>query len=68
MLMQVGSARNTTSVIKNLTTLTDIEAISDDFYWDESGGCGKSGQNGLPVGCGSPSLRIQDVFVGGESV
>lgn len=49
-------------------TLADIEAIGDDFYWDESGGCGKGGQNGLPVGCGGPSLRIRDVVVGGESV
>jgi TldD protein len=48
-------------------TLADIEAIGDDFYWDESGGCGKGGQNGLPVGCGGPSLRIQNVVVGGES-
>lgn len=48
-------------------TLADIEAVGDDFYWDESGGCGKSGQNGLAVGCGGPSLRIRDVVVGGES-
>ncbi|MBO9997883.1 MAG: TldD/PmbA family protein [Cyanobacteria bacterium SID2] len=48
------------------TTLADIEAIGDDFYWDESGGCGKGGQNGLPVGCGGPSLRIRNVVVGGE--
>jgi TldD protein len=47
-------------------TLEDIEAIGDDFYWDESGGCGKGGQNGLPVGCGGPSLRIKGVVVGGE--
>lgn len=49
------------------TTLADIEAIGDDFYWDESGGCGKGGQGGLPVGCGGPSLRIRHVVVGGES-
>ncbi|AFY83254.1 TldD/PmbA family protein [Oscillatoria acuminata] len=49
------------------STLADIEAIGDDFYWDESGGCGKGGQNGLPVGCGGPSLRIRNVVVGGES-
>ncbi len=49
------------------TTLADIEAIGDDFYWDESGGCGKGGQNGLPVGCGGPSLRIKNVVVGGEA-
>jgi TldD protein len=47
-------------------TLADIEAIGDDFYWDESGGCGKGGQNGLAVGCGSPSLRINNVVVGGD--
>jgi TldD protein len=48
-------------------TLADIEAIGNDFYWDESGGCGKGGQNGLSVGCGGPSLRIRDVVVGGEA-
>ncbi|MDY7015977.1 MAG: TldD/PmbA family protein [Cyanobacteriota bacterium] len=48
-------------------TLANIEAIGDDFYWDESGGCGKAGQSGLPVGCGGPSLRIRDVVVGGET-
>ncbi|WP_071515979.1 TldD/PmbA family protein [Geitlerinema sp. PCC 9228] len=48
------------------TTLADIEAIGDDFYWDESGGCGKGGQSGLPVGCGGPSLRIRNVVVGGD--
>lgn len=48
-------------------TLADIEAIGDDFVWDESGGCGKGGQNGLPVGCGGPSLRIRNVVVGGEA-
>lgn len=48
-------------------TLADIEAIGNDFYWDESGGCGKGGQSGLPVGCGGPSLRISNVVVGGEA-
>lgn len=48
-------------------TLANIEALGDDFYWDESGGCGKGGQNGLAVGCGGPSLRIKDVVVGGEA-
>lgn len=49
------------------TTLADIEAIGDDFFWDESGGCGKGGQGGLPVGCGGPSLRLGNVVVGGEA-
>ena len=59
--------------VKNVTlsgnvfkTLANIEAIGDDFAWDESGGCGKGGQCGLAVGCGGPSLRIKDVIVGGE--
>lgn len=50
------------------TTLADIEAIGNDFFWDESGGCGKGGQSGLPVGCGGPSLRIRNVVVGGEAL
>jgi TldD protein len=49
------------------STLGDIEAIGDDFYWDESGGCGKGGQGGLAVGCGGPSLRLRNVVVGGEA-
>lgn len=49
-------------------TLADIEAIGNDFFWDESGGCGKGGQGGLPVGCGGPSLRIRNVVVGGEAM
>lgn len=47
-------------------TLDNIEAIGNDFHWDESGGCGKGGQSGLAVGCGGPSLRIKEVMVGGE--
>jgi TldD protein len=50
------------------TTLADIEAIGDDFFWDESGGCGKGIQGGLPVGCGGPSLRIRNVVIGGEAI
>jgi TldD protein len=49
------------------STLADIEAIGDDFHWDESGGCGKGGQSGLAVGCGGPSLRIKNAVVGGEA-
>jgi len=48
-------------------TLAQIEAIADDFYWDESGGCGKGGQSGMPVGCGGPSLRLREVAIGGEA-
>lgn len=47
------------------TTLANIEAIGNDLRWDESGGCGKGGQDGLAVGCGGPSLRIKKVVVSG---
>jgi len=47
-------------------TLSDIEAIGNDMYWDESGGCGKCGQSGLPVGVGGPSIRIKNMTVPGE--
>jgi TldD protein len=49
------------------TTLKNIDAIGDDFMWNKSaGGCGKGGQNGLPVAFGAPHIRIQDVIIGGE--
>jgi TldD protein len=48
-------------------TLNHIEAIGNDFYWDESGGCGKAEQVGLSVGCGGPSLRIRNVVVSGDA-
>ena len=47
-------------------TLKDIDGIANDMYWDESGGCGKAGQNSLPVGVGGPSIRIKNVVVPGE--
>lgn len=47
------------------STLANIEAIGDDLEWDESGGCGKGGQDGLAVGCGGPSLRLKEVVVSG---
>jgi TldD protein len=47
-------------------TLMNIDAIGDDFVWSRSGGrCGK-GQGGLSVTFGAPSIRIQDVVIGGR--
>lgn len=49
------------------TTLMNIDAIGNDFQWDHSGGgCGKGGQNGLPVSFGAPHVRIQNVVIGGK--
>ena len=46
-------------------TLKDIDGIGNDMYWGESGGCGKSGQSGLSVGVGGPSIRIKNMVVAG---
>jgi len=48
-------------------TLENIDMIGNDLAWaDGGGGCGKGGQMPLPVGLGSPHLRIQRVVVGGK--
>lgn len=46
-------------------TLENVTAIGDDFRWDNSGRCGKDGQS-MPVGMGSPHVRIENVVVGGR--
>lgn len=48
-------------------TLHNIEGIGDDLRIIESGGgCGKGGQQPLPVTFGSPHIRIKNVVVGGR--
>jgi TldD protein len=47
-------------------TMLNIDAIGDDFEWlFAAGGCGKGNQFPLPVGIGSPHIRIQNVTIGG---
>ena len=49
-------------------TLYNIDGIGDDLNIIESGGgCGKGGQQPLPVTFGSPHIRIQQVVVGGSN-
>jgi len=49
------------------STLENIDAIGNDFKWlNTGGGCGKGNQFPLPVGMGSPHIRIQNVVIGGE--
>ena len=49
------------------STLENIDAIGNDFKWlNTGGGCGKGNQFPLPVGIGSPHIRIQNVVIGGE--
>jgi TldD protein len=48
-------------------TLKAIDGIANDLeIYETAGGCGKAGQAPLPVGFGSPHIRIQDVVIGGE--
>jgi TldD protein len=46
-------------------TLMDIDAVGNDLEWSQGGGCGKGEQSGLPVGDGSPHIRIRNVVIGG---
>ncbi|MBL4844468.1 MAG: TldD/PmbA family protein [Planctomycetes bacterium] len=47
-------------------TLENVTAVGNDFSWDNAGRCGKNGQR-MPVGMGSPHIRIENVVVGGAS-
>lgn len=47
-------------------TLMNIDAIGNDLRMNEGGGCGKGGQSPLPVGNGSPHIRIRQCLVGGK--
>jgi TldD protein len=48
-------------------TLKRIDGMANDLkIYESAGGCGKSGQAPLPVGFGSPHVRIRDVVIGGE--
>jgi len=48
-------------------TLKNINMIGDKVKWPKmSGGCGKGGQSPLPVGIGSPYIKVSDVIVGGR--
>jgi len=48
-------------------TLSNIDAISDDFVMSKNGGgCGKGGQSPLPVSDGGPHIRVRDAVVAGD--
>ena len=46
--------------------LADIDAIAGDFAMGSPGTCGKDGQ-GVPVGDGTPTLRVSRLTVGGTA-
>lgn len=46
-------------------TLKKITAIADDVkHYGTLGGCGKGGQNGLPVTIGGPHILLNDIIIG----
>ena len=47
-------------------TLTRIDMLGDDFEMGSPGTCGKDGQ-GVPVGDGTPTLRVTALTVGGTA-
>jgi len=46
--------------------LTEIDAVGNDFAMGSPGTCGKDGQ-GVPVGDGVPTLRVQALTIGGTA-
>jgi TldD protein len=49
-------------------TLRNVDALGDDLKIEgSSGGCGKNGQQPLPVTDGGPHIRIQNLTVGGRT-
>lgn len=46
----------------------NVDLVGADFTtFDSAGGCGKSGQMGLPVSDWAPHLRIRNVVIGGRA-
>ncbi len=48
------------------TVLQQIEAVGNDFEMGPPGTCGKDGQ-GVPVGDGVPTLKVQELTIGGTA-
>jgi TldD protein len=46
--------------------LRDIDALGNDFAMGHPGTCGKDGQ-GVPVGDGTPTLRVTAMTIGGTA-
>jgi TldD protein len=47
-------------------TLNDIDMLAGDFAMGGPGTCGKDGQ-GVPVGTGTPTLRVKALTIGGTA-
>jgi len=62
-----GMLRNVVLSGNVFETLRSIDAIGNDLRIEGGpGGCGKAGQNPLPVTTGAPHIRIRNVTIGGQ--
>ena len=50
-----------------LDTLSNIDAVGEEFEMDMPGTCGKNGQ-GAPTDAGGPHVRVRDIVVGGHQM
>ena len=47
------------------STLENLDGVANDIAMNQGGGCGKAGQSPLPVGTGSPHIRIRNCLISG---
>ncbi|QCI25600.1 metalloprotease TldD [Buchnera aphidicola (Sitobion avenae)] len=61
----VSPIKNTTLIGSGLEVMQQISMVGDDLTMDQGMGiCGKDGQN-IPVGIGQPSMKLENLTVGG---
>ncbi|BAB13101.1 tldD protein [Buchnera aphidicola str. APS (Acyrthosiphon pisum)] len=61
----VTPIKNTTLIGSGLEVMQKISMVGDDLKMDEGMGiCGKDGQN-IPVGIGQPSMKLENLTIGG---
>jgi len=58
--------KNVTLMGTNIQVLENITMVGNDLEFKFLGNCGKSGQS-VPVSCGTPTLKIEKMTVGGRS-
>ncbi len=56
----------TTPTDDKIALAADIDGVAGDLEWGYPGTCGKDGQ-GVPVGMGTPSLRLSGLTIGGTA-
>jgi TldD protein len=57
--------KNATIIGSNMEVLNNISMVGNDISYEFLGSCGKAGQT-VPVSCGTPTLKIDGMTVGGR--